>query len=466
MRPILFFPLTKTNWSVMSRLAMRLKELGGAKPVLVISNKLISDLAANFYSDVEIVTLGRYSQSPEAKLIVGFGFRASARRRVNHIKTRLLKCDIFRNLSIYLKKKEISKLEERVAELLTTYSPSAIVVAADRNTGIEPSIIKIAKSRQIVTVIPPIAFAASKEGLMIVRREHAGHIVTNENAFKMRFPSQWVKDPVTCQDVSFYSISLTHAYSELKMLSPQPWVMGAGLTDWILADSEFVAERYLASGVPAEKIVITGHMEHDRVAETIARRSEVRRILEQKYRLATQKKIIILPLTNWAEHNFMPQDWHWRECEFLCQVAVEQDANVLVPLHPTQKREDYLRLEALFPSVRVLEEPLSEVLGVADVYLTGLGSSTVLWAVMVGIPVVIADHYHEKDHMHMGLPGVLYVQSKELLGDAIHRLLNDPDHYGAIKNEQIKAQPYFGKIDGQSTQRIVSFICDAEPRRH
>lgn len=459
MNNILFFPLTGTNWSVMSRLAFEMKLSGQGRPILVVSNKLVASMVIGFDSSIEVVFTKNLQPKSSAKITVGAGF-TSIRSRLGYlVKKRLICLKLFARFFVLLKKKEILIIEREINQIFLRFTPSAVIVSGDRNSGVEPSVLKISNEREIPAIIPPIAFPATIEGLLVMRREHPGHDVTKNKWFKKMFPKQWIKDPLSLKEISFFSQTMTQAYYELFMLPPNPWVMGAGFSNTILADSDYVRDCYLRAGVFKDKIKITGHLDHDSVAYSLSARGEIFEKLADKYRLDRGKKVILLLLTNWLEHNFASAEWHWNECDFLCQVAESQNVNVLIALHPTQKKENYLPLEQKFSNIRVLDEPLAKVLGVADIMLVGWGSSTVLWAVMAKIPVVIADHYREKDHLHKGLPGVRYVENSNELSSAVASILLDDIHRQTIKNGQTEVDQYFGQLDMQSTQRIINFIC-------
>lgn len=457
---ILFFPLTGTNWSVMSRLALEMKASGKCRPILLISNRLVANLASDSNLLIDTIYAANLKAKLHAKLDIGIRKSLVNTQFFHRIIVNLSDLKLFRYFFILQKKSEISHNEAELNAIFSRFSPSAIVVSGDRNSGIEPIALKIARERQIRSIIPPIAFPASVDGLLIVRRNRLGHDVTRNTWFKKMYPNQWVKDDVSKKDISFFSPTLTQAYDELSILSPNPWVMGAGLSDAILADSEYVRDCYLKAGVKREKIKITGHLDHDLVAHSLARKNVILEKLAHKYHFDPSKKVIMLLLTNWMEHNFATDEWHWRECNFLCEVAQNQNASVLISLHPTQKRINYLHLTKKFPNICILEEPLSQVLGVSDLMLTGMGSSTVLWAVMAGIPVVIADHYQEKDHLHKGLPGVQHIENRKELNAVVTATLADKVCSNTLQADNKLIKSYYGQLDMKNTKRIIDFICD------
>ncbi|MDP2832058.1 MAG: hypothetical protein Q8Q28_01930, partial [Pseudomonadota bacterium] len=183
-----------------------------------------------------------------------------------------------------------------------------------------------------------------------------------------------------------------------------------------------------------------------------------------KYRLDPARKTIVLCLPNWAEVGFKSWEWHWRESELLCHHAANQGCNVLLSLHPSQERARYAYLEDRFPPLRILDERLATVMPVADIYFTGLSSSTIPWAVLSSVPTVIADHYPEKDRIHAGLPGVLYVPEADQLGDTLARLVGDDAYFQDLRQSQREVSYRYGTIDGHATDRIVQALLTSRLR--
>lgn len=464
MKTIAFLPLTRTNWPIMARLAGAVRDSGRGSPVIILSNPLVKSLSREIEGSIELIEMAglptlsqppRISPGPTPANAGGDGMRAGLQG--------IRRCRVLAPLLSWRKSRDMRKQLGLATNLLRKLQASTLVVPGDRNTGLEPAMLRAARDLGIVSIIPPSAFSATQEGLFIARRQNTAHFVTHRMDFKRQFPNQWRHDSLSGEDLSFFGVATTRAYASLRMLPENPWVLGGGLSDWILVDSEDVKQRYIALGVDPGKILVTGHPDHDSLSLSQQNKDETRTLLHEKYRLDPTQKTIVLCLPNWAEVGLKTWEWHWRESELLCQHAASQGCNVLLSLHPSQERARYAYLEERFPPLRILDERLATILPVADIYFTGLSSSTIPWALLSSVPTVIADHYPEKDRIHADLPGVLYIAEADQLCDTLARLIGDDAYFQGLKQSQREASHRYGIIDGQATARIVQVLVETHP---
>lgn len=464
MKTIAFLPLTRTNWPIMVRLAKAVRDSGRGRPIIILSNPLVKDLSREMDDAIELGEISRLSAPPPTPKVSPAPAHV-VEGRVRAGLQGIRRSRMLAPLLSWHKSRALRKQLGLATNLLRKLQVSTLVVPGDRNTGFEPAMLRAARDLGIVSIIPPTAFSATQEGLFIARRQNPAHYVTHRPEFKRQFPNQWRRDIPSGEDLSFFGVATTQAYASLGMLPDNPWVLGGGLSDWILVDSEDVKQRYADLGVDPDKILISGHPDHDALALSVQSKGEMRVLLHDKYRLDPARKTLVLCLPNWAEVGLKSWEWHWRESELLCRFAAAQGCNVLLSLHPSQERARYVHLEERFPPLRILDERLATVLPAADIYFTGLSSSTVPWAVLASVPTVIADHYPEKDRIHAGLPGVLYVAEADRLGDTLARLVADDAYFHGLRQSQFEAAHRYGTIDEQATARIVKALLEAHPRQ-
>jgi hypothetical protein len=165
---------------------------------------------------------------------------------------------------------------------------------------------------------------------------------------------------------------------------------------------------------------------------------------------------------NWWESGMKSWEWSQQSNDFLAQSVSQLDCHVLVSLHPKQDRKNYQYIETKFPRFKILDESLSDVLTVADLYYTGFGSSVIMWAIMLSIPVVIANHYAEKETFFGNLDGVVYVDEETDLATTLHRSMEDNNYQKLYKSQQ-KASQQYCILDAESMNRIVNFILTRNP---
>jgi hypothetical protein len=465
-KSVVFLPLTRTNWPIFLRIAKDISRRGAGRPLIILSNPVVKSLARSSRDGVEFIDLCKPDEdtvrahaSSDRKPISGASGRKSTAGR-----DWLKKLPFFNPVSAWAKALVLRRQVHIAERLLRQYDITSVVVAGDRNTGFEPPLLKAARMRGIPSVIPPTAFSATVEGLFIARRQNPFHFVTHNAKFKCRFPNQWRHDPLSGEDISFFSVPTTLAYAGQGMLPENPWVLGGGWSTRILVDSMDIKDRYEKMGVSPDKIIVTGHPDYDDLYGGLLEKNATRDRLARKYGLDADKPIVVVCLPNWAEMEMKSWDWHWQESGFLCECAVAQGCNVLLSLHPSQERSRYLHLEEKFTPLRILDERLSAVLPAADIYLTGLSSSTISWAALCAVPVVVADHYPEKDHIYEGLPGVTYVTDANLLHATLSALVAEASSSARDFSRQ-KNDARYGILDGQAVQRIIDCVLspDATP---
>ncbi len=103
-------------------------------------------------------------------------------------------------------------------------------------------------------------------------------------------------------------------------------------------------------------------------------------------------------------------------------------------------------------SLRVAEEPLSEILPSADVFLSSY-SSTIPWAVLCRIPSVIVDFIHS-DYQYFNYSGVNIVQEKASLKMELNKLLSDNIYYKTLQKKQKESLSRISPFDGKCLERI------------
>jgi hypothetical protein len=462
---IALLPLTRTNWPIMVRLARALKnhENGAVRPIILLSNRLVKALATDLGDEIECIEVEDF---PGPSLATQVKSRLTWVGRLRYGLRIITRGRWLTPLLCAYKTFQIRRQLKMANRLLRELRPRAIVVPGDRNTGLEPLILRAGRELGIVSIIPPIAISATIDGLFIARRKNEGYFVTKRPDFKHDFPNQWRHDHLSGEDLSFYGMTTTRAYDVQGVLSDNPWVIGGGLSDWVMAESEDVKLRYVALGVAAEKIVVTGHPDHDELSASLRDKSVTRLQIIKKYRLDPSQKTLILCLPNWAEVGFKSWEWHWAENEFLCRCVTRLNCNVLLSLHPSQSREQYSFLEERYPPLRILDERLATVLPATDIYITGLSSSTVPWAVLAEVPIVLADHYPEKDRIHFGLPGVIYVSESKNMEATLERLVRDEDYFQDLRRQQRASGHLYGIPDGYAMKRITEMLLTAQARSH
>ena len=144
------------------------------------------------------------------------------------------------------------------------------------------------------------------------------------------------------------------------------------------------------------------------------------------------------------------------ELDSLMNLCSSIEANVLVSLHPRMKKSLYGEIISRY-SIHVADEPLFDIVVCSDIF-TAPYSSTVEWAVICGIPVVIFDFSNLGYSIFNDYKGIVIVKEKDKYVPMINGLLIDKDRYQMMVENQKSTARDLSYFDGKCLFRIASVI--------
>lgn len=466
-RTVAILPVTLTNWPVLKDLALAIHSAGEFAVVVLVANAAIRarvraeglafpcvDLDTG--RELKIAAPGCGTRSIAENVPAG-GTGKTSWADSRH--ARLLQFFPLRGLMTLVKCLQLSLLAARCRGVLKRIAPISLVVPGDRESGYLLPMIREARRLGIPAIVGGGILSASPNEMFPARRERPVYHVTGLSRFKRKYPNQWRHDSLSGQDISVYGAYLTQAYALLGMLPQNPWVIGGGPSDCVMVESERIRDRYVEQGVAASKIRVVGHVNHDRLFRAQSDRDKIRERLIDRHGLERDQPILLFGPSNFGETGIYPWDYHWAACRELAGIAASNSQNVLVTLHPRQARLDYQFLEKEFPPLKILDEPLADILPAVDTYFIGLGSSTESWAIQCGVPVVVADHYSLKVHFNEATPGIVYVQDISELSDILRRVHGDRAYRAEFTNGMVSAARTLGDLDGNAVKRTIEVVC-------
>lgn len=184
----------------------------------------------------------------------------------------------------------------------------------------------------------------------------------------------------------FQAPYILNANKKNGTLSAYPWWVGNGISDIVCVDSEYTAKKYISHKVKGDKIVVVGHISYDKVYRSYSNREDVKSSLFEKYSLEKEKKLIVLSMPQYAEQGYISWEEHWDEINSMMKEVSLSDNNLLVSIHPRSDVNEYLFIQKKY-KCRIIDEPLSDVIGTADLFLAS-NSTTFVWAVLCGVPSI------------------------------------------------------------------------------
>ncbi len=100
--------------------------------------------------------------------------------------------------------------------------------------------------------------------------------------------------------------------------------------------------------------------------------------------------LLIVALPQFWEHGMTDKETHFAFVDRFLALLSRHKAQILISLHPKMSRADYeARVSAA--GLRLADRPLIEILAAADLFIAGGYSTTIRWAMGIGIPSMNLD---------------------------------------------------------------------------
>lgn len=314
--------------------------------------------------------------------------------------------------------KKIKSDQEFLKDIVDNYSIKTIVIATDRSVGIESSAYFLGLEKNIKIILISFAYSADFKSSYMLRKNRIYDPRFNKIENNLNKNVQY-------GNKAFFRPYEANALAILGEFPTNPWVLGAGLSDLMLVESERERNRLISMGGNPKKYVVTGTASQDALYEKKLLKSITKDKLFKRYGLKS-KKLILIALPQYYEHGLCSKKQHFSIISDMCSKISELNAELILSLHPKMNIDDYRYLERQF-SVKLIEEPLSDVIITADLFLATY-SSTIVWAVLCGIPTIIFDHLSmnyndfysefnipiENNNNSLLLTAELYLKNKDL----------------------------------------------------
>jgi hypothetical protein len=131
------------------------------------------------------------------------------------------------------------------------------------------------------------------------------------------------------------------------------------------------------------------------------------------------------------------------------------DRNVIIALHPSVPPAEAVKLERY--GARVAPLNTAGLVPLCELFVASI-SSTIRWAIACGKPVVNYDVYRYRYTDFVGIEGVLTFEEQDDFVLALRRLTTDPAFAAEICRKHAAVAPLWGRLDGQSGQRMVDLV--------
>ena len=369
----------------------------------------------------------------------------------------------------FLWKKKFKISCEFYKSILIQHKPKLIYTCGDRTRNIEPIFLKLAKLYDIPTVVTPISYCLSNENLLWKYRTKAlrkfndfkKKNVTNLKSFRRNFRGQIIFDENTKKYISFFEPWLTEAMREEGVLSENPWQIGLGLCSYVCVNGQKDYNRFIKNKVPANKIKITGSIDFDPLYQIFIQRNNIRKRFCIENNISQNKDILIFSIPQFREHGFLDNKSNWKLINKICESLSKINCNTFISLHPKSKKNEYMFLENKY-HIKILSENLNQILPIADIFVVGLGSSTLFWSVLCEVPLILLDPLKldnsslKYSEMYDGIEGIKIINNMNNLPKSVKEIQENTEENKNIKKKFKRQKDSIGLFDGKSIERVLN----------
>jgi hypothetical protein len=269
----------------------------------------------------------------------------------------------------------------------------------------------------------------------------------------------------------YYPASKTLALKLMGMLPQNPWYQGTTFADYIMISGTDEADMYAEAKVDPDKLLYFGTHELDMLHESRLKSEQIRHELIDRYHLDSNQKILIVSLPRLMEQNLTSEPIHWQAINDILDVLSRQNYNVVVSMHPDSDLSLYTWMEDKY-QVQIVREPLKNILVIADIYVASY-SSTIRWAIGLGIPVINLDFWDLNLVIFRNLTGFQTVTTLAEFDDLARNFATTPNcgsldcgqtAVGTLADDVLTHSPELARarsevlVDGKAKERLLRFI--------
>jgi hypothetical protein len=352
---------------------------------------------------------------------------------------------------IYLSKKTWkSQINSRVF----SRNPDLLVILEENAEGLSGLVSNIARSRGIPYVILPDFIPNPVEPARYYYNNpyHRGDTISGRLVHY--FDSKWVirYGGKTILRLPAREILVQRLNGHICI---QPWILNSGYAEAIFLESDSALTHYQKLGFKKDKLRVIGGAIEDTLYTFCLERSKHRYSLNVKYGLDPEAPLVVCGFPpdqysaategfEFASYSEMCSNW------FGVLHSITDKANVLVVPHP---RLD-VKLIASFCTgqIKLADERLEHILPLADLYIASI-STTIRWALGLGIPVLNYDSYRYDYGDFTGASGLIEINSASDFADALNKVLSPAD-FSKLKALAKADSANWGKIDGGFRSRL------------
>lgn len=285
---------------------------------------------------------------------------------------------------------------------------SLFLTLSDRHLStIEYALSKVVKELNKKILIPYTVFACP-DGYISGIKNNKNYMLTSDSSFYQKYIFNKYKK-YQYKGYYTYPAFLYEVLSKNKVLSKNPWVLGAGLADkTIVANLQILNDYKKRSPDGCYRIV--SDISYLSIIKSLEKKSFKKEFI-MKNKLDKDKKIVIFAPGPWNELNYFTKEEYLLYLEdYIKNINSFSEFNLVLSLHPSMDFDNYKYLIEKF-DICIPNDSLSSYISVADIYITYL-SSTIFWSTILGIKTIVLNEIIGKNMFNF-LNSPIVLNSKE-----------------------------------------------------
>lgn len=449
--PILVDVASRTQWSLLGRLAERLLEAGERVVVSYDGSEGWSGPSAEDCDGVEPLDVAGLAGPMRYDAV----HQVLDSRRARFLERFCGTPDYRKYLRFHRNRLATNR------EALRRVRPRLLIVGEDGISG-NAWMIGAARERGLPVLVCPYGYGGRRDlqnalsqkragGELILARGRAGDRVRRKHP-------RWVM-PTPDGPGLLFPPDFILAREKVGLGLRDPWTVHGGWADRIAVESEAMRRHYRKEGLPEGKLTLTGSVYCDVLHDALVAEPGCARAFEAGTRIAPGETRVLVALPP-SFHGERAAESEFASFAELCRetlgfLAGLPDTRVTVSVHPATLAED--RRAIAETGVSLSDYYILELLPRHDLYVTCF-SSTVRWAIACRKPVVNYDMYRFRLPDYEGLEGVPTEETQQGFRRVAGRLVRDEGFYGTLARAQHAVSRDWGILDGRNFERIHGLI--------
>lgn len=303
-----------------------------------------------------------------------------------------------------------------IKKLLSNINYSLLITISDRHLNtLEYVLMKYTKNNNKKILIP-FLYQTNPDGyISSISNNPKFNLLPNSSFYQKIIFNKYNK--YTHNDTHAFLAFLYRLYNRHKVLTKNPWVLGAGLSDLTIVGNQYQYDSYKKFN-PNGNYQIIGDISYKNIINK-SNDFPFKQFLQSKYNLQN-KQNIIYAVGQWFELKYcsIEEQYQIIEKNLNAIILYQKEFNILISLHPSMDRNHYIFLEKKY-NVKILEEKLSDVIFLAD-YFICITSATIVWSTILGIKTLVLSDYKYSVDIYNYLETPLVYIKKENFTEKLH----------------------------------------------